>query len=255
MNTVLKKLKDNELFSLIKDYSSFILLILSILGGAKQFAILFYYSPSLTQYFSVTQILIDGIGLLIKFCIFFIGIITYLYFFSHYGRLRHIFFFFILLTFCMFPLSISGITHFGFVLINVFIIMLLGMVFTAIYFKSKNVIPIDFESKYDGKAITILFFTFCILYIFFSEKSTNDIINVKTNTTIIRKEIPNVDLLYFNDQYLIYGVRSEEKSPPVNKKYSSENEKNSWPPRDITPPPHGPHYYSFYVQKSEKLFQ
>lgn len=256
MNTFMQKLEDKNIVSLIKDYSSFILLMLTILGGAKQFAILFYYSPTLTQYFSVSQVLIDGIALIIKFCIFFVGVVIYLYLFNNYGRLRHIIILFVSLTIPVFLINLSGISNFGFVIINLYIIILLGMLFIATYIHLENEIPFDIESEYNKKIISIFFFICCVTYIFFSEKKPIDIINIKTNTSIIRKELPNAELVYFNDQYLFYGLRTKETIPDYKKLYDSLKNTPNFDHRVLVPPRiNGPNYSAFYIQKHDVLFE
>lgn len=256
MNKIIQKLNDNKIVSLIKDYSSLFLLIITILGGAKQFVVLFYYSPTLTQYFSVSQVLIDGIALIIKFCIFLLGIFFYLSLFNYYGRLRHIIFFSLLQALLFIPLALSKISNLGFVIVNLFIIIIMGMLFTAIYINSKNEVQIDYESRYGGKIISISFFILCIAYIFFSEKKPNDIVNINVNTSEIRNKLPNAELIYFNDTYLIYGIRIQEKTPDYKKLYDSLRNKPNFDKRLLVIPPNrgGTNYSGFYIQKHETLF-
>lgn len=63
--TIIQKIEQNEYFKFIKDNFSLLILLSSLLGGLRQFLVLFYYSPTLIQYFSFSQIAIDGLETII----------------------------------------------------------------------------------------------------------------------------------------------------------------------------------------------
>ncbi|HEX7870674.1 MAG TPA: hypothetical protein VF455_11245, partial [Chryseobacterium sp.] len=64
--TVIQKIEQNEFFKFFKENFSLLILLSSLLGGLRQFLVLFYYSPTLIQYFSFSQIAIDGLETIIQ---------------------------------------------------------------------------------------------------------------------------------------------------------------------------------------------
>lgn len=66
MNELLDKIESNRLFKFIKENFSLLIFLPSLLGGLRQFLILLYYSPTLIQYFSFSQIAIDGLETIIQ---------------------------------------------------------------------------------------------------------------------------------------------------------------------------------------------
>lgn len=66
MTVLLNKIENHILFRFIKENLSLLILLPSLLGGLRQFIILLYYSPTLIQYFSFSQIAIDGLETIIQ---------------------------------------------------------------------------------------------------------------------------------------------------------------------------------------------
>lgn len=61
MTTLIDKIENDKRFKFVRDNFSLIIFIPSLLGGLKQFFALLLYSPTLIQYFSFSQLAIDGL--------------------------------------------------------------------------------------------------------------------------------------------------------------------------------------------------
>ncbi|GAA5092612.1 hypothetical protein GCM10023210_21800 [Chryseobacterium ginsengisoli] len=236
MKKILEKLNMDKTINLIKDYASFLLLMASFLGGVKQFITLCFYSPSLLQYFSFSQVLIDGISILIKSIIFLlaisIGIITYL-FTSQILRTISIItssictLFFLTLT--IFPAD-NPMAHLIFQ--NLFIISV-GVLFGLVY-------NIGNVSKKRFLFISCFYGLFVIIS---DHQQADDIINIEKHNVDVAKKYPKAKLLYSNDTYLFYGIPKDPKKEIINIGL-------------LLPPPKEKFVLcNFYIEKKDVLFK
>jgi len=236
MNKILEKIKSNNVISILTEYASFLLLIVSLLGGAKQFITLCFYSPSLLQYFSISQIVIDGIGIVIKSIIFstaiFAGIITYLL----SPRFLRIIFIIIscicillFLTLTILP-AYTPMAHL--INQNLFIISA-GFLFGMMYY-------IGNTSKKRFLFIVCFYGLFAIIS---DHQQADDILNIHIHSAEVNKKYPKAKLLYTNDAYLFYGVPKDSKKEIVNTGL-------------LLPPPKEAFVVcNFYVEKKDVLFE
>ncbi|WET48152.1 hypothetical protein PYS58_16435 [Chryseobacterium indologenes] len=77
MNKFFEALLANNVMTFLKEYFTIILFLPTLLGGLRQLYQLVSLSPSLIQFFSISQLLIDGILILIRMPLFLIGILLY----------------------------------------------------------------------------------------------------------------------------------------------------------------------------------
>ncbi|WP_160137184.1 hypothetical protein [Chryseobacterium sp. c4a] len=226
----------NNHINLIKEYSSFLFLLVSFLGGAKQFITLCFYSPSLVQYFSLSQVLIDGVGITIKTIIFFasvfIGIITY----QIFPKIIRRFFITIACIFIIFFLALTilpAYTPMAHLIFQTIFIISIGFLFGI----TDHLVEI---SKRKSIIITCIYGLFTIIS---DHQQPDDLININNHNIVVNKKFPNATLLYSNDTYLFYGV---PKDP--NKKIMNIGFLLPQKPENFV-------VCNFYVEKKDVLFE
>lgn len=235
MNDPTEKIDNHKVINLIKDYSAFLLLLVSFLGGAKQFITLCFYSPSLIQYFSLSQILIDGIGILLKTIVLllaiFIGTIVRLYSFP----ILHIFLAiitFIAMVFFLTFTILPAYTPMGHLIFQTLFIISVGFLFGIIS-----------RFRYEKRKRSLFFiFIYGLFMIISDHQQPDDLINVKNHNITVSKKYPNATLLYSNDTYLFYGVPKDPKKKIINTGFL------------LPPRPEAFVVCNFYVEKKETLF-
>ncbi|MPS64062.1 MAG: hypothetical protein DI622_05715 [Chryseobacterium sp.] len=236
MKKILEKLNIDKTTNLIKDYASFLLLMASFLGGVKQFITLCFYSPSLLQYFSLSQVLIDGISILIKSIIFIlalsIGIITYL---VTSQILRTI------------SIIASSICALFFLALTIFPAdnPMAHLIFQNLFITSVGVLfGLSYHSGNIGKKRFLFISCFYGLFVIISDhQQGDDILNIENHNIEVNKKYPKAKLLYTNDTYLFYGIPRDPKKEIINSGFL------------LPPPKENFVICNFYVEKKDVLFE
>jgi hypothetical protein len=235
MNEPTEKIDIHKVINLVKDYSSFLLLLISFLGGLKQFITLCFYSPSLIQFFSLSQVLIDGIGIMIKTIIFFSSIFIGTIIYPLLPRIFRTFLTTILSILTIFFLTLTifpAYTPAGHLIFQTLFTILIGILFGIIYYYGQ-------PNKRRFILITCIYGLFMIIS---DHQQPDDLINIKNHNIILNKKYPNATLLYSNDTYLFYGVPKDPKKKIINTGFLLPQK-----PEDFV-------VCNFYVEKRETLF-
>jgi hypothetical protein len=228
METFIQKINNNEIFKFIKENFSLLIFIPSLLGGIRQFLSLLYYSPTLIQYFSFSQIIIDGIDVLLQLLyVLTINLVVlkiiqkkedYIYYLQAFLALL------VLITtiiyFCFFY-SNDNIKNYNIVnhKENLFKILLLTVIALSV---ANNISSLK---NYRSKKLSIAFFiisTLGIMYLFLAALFVKPFqYNVENLTEVINeikhKKTKKAKLIYYNDSYLIFLLNPEDSSG--NKKF------------------------------------
>lgn len=228
METFIEKIDNNQTFKFIKENFSLLIFIPSLLGGIRQFLSLFYYSPTLIQYFSFSQIIIDGIDVLLQ--LLYVLIINLVVFKIIQRKENYIYYLQIFLSilvcvsaiiyYCLFY-SNDNIKHYNIVNHKEYLFKILLL--TVIALSVANNINGVKSSK--SKKLNIAFYLISILgilYLFLAALFVTPFqYNVENLTEKIneikREKTKKAKLIYYNDSYLIFILNPEESSE--NKKF------------------------------------
>ncbi|UPT70225.1 MAG: hypothetical protein M0D53_14125 [Flavobacterium sp. JAD_PAG50586_2] len=219
----------------LKDYVGVIILIPVLLGGIWQIVALSCMSFSFVRFFSGTQLVADGLLILIIIASSFIITVYYqkvttdfserkgmsesgLAFIKKYPILSMSLYFLVAIaSFLLFEYAFVLSTE-SFPQVNPFVLSLIKFVFIflIIYFGFVVGWKVTFEdkNKLAGYIFTFgllfLLFNFSLIAIEFHKKFflPSNLINVKPIEKNLKKEykVEKVELLYFNDKYLFYSI-------------------------------------------------
>lgn len=218
MNTLIQKIEQNEIFKFIKENFSLIIFVPSLLGGLRQFIILLFYSPTLIQYFSFTQIAIDGLETI--FQVIFM-ICTAIFFYKVVLKnIRNFLAKKILMLF--FLLLYSGILFYfnGFQIIETtynlstftsyllksLSLVLLSLILADSYDTSINAqIYSSNKMKMALKLMTVVTILYAVFYIVMIKPFQYNVENVTNLTKNAREKFSKkAELIYYNDTYLVF---------------------------------------------------
>lgn len=213
--------------NLIKDNLSLLILIPTIFGGAIQFIQLSAISPSLIKFFSLNQLIIDGLFIIIYFSL----IIALPYYIAYKTmsftknlppkKLKIIRFIFILLIIITFLFNIFF--HKLFSINNIYEILsqfisffIYGCGFFIRSHKDLNNFSNDEEKKINQLNIFILI-TILIMGLILASSSFIKTMNSIPidNFELLEKKYKSkgkLEILYFNDKYIFFKIKSTKES-------------------------------------------
>jgi cation transport ATPase len=217
--------KSNDTLTLfikfIKEYLPFILIIPAFLGGVWQIIELSSISISFIRFFSVTQLIADGLLIIV---VFFPWIIGYFIFDSFYQQMKKdlekegknkknniylkIFMavtLFIVIILLWYAVRFKPNVIFGYIIfiINTYLtISAILLIFTKTFFKLISKITKSKNATF--RLLFILMITFFFHHFFFIPENLKNL-----------KNIPNGSILYFNDKYIF--LESNDKTIEVIK--------------------------------------
>ncbi|KYH07145.1 hypothetical protein A1704_00245 [Chryseobacterium cucumeris] len=199
--SIVLKLKESITLEFIKEHLSVIVAVPYIIGGMIQFFALTEISMDLLKFFSLSQLLIDGILLLAKFSLlyFLVQILSVIYrdILFEYKTFSNLYFFILSL------LTIGMVARLGYLRLtdpfneSLFYVMNLCLFGFIIIFAGIFI----YLQKLYSKIIGITFFAI-VLNIIPGKRS--NIENFDVITKELKSKYKNVELSYYNDQFLFY---------------------------------------------------
>lgn len=216
MTALIDKIENNRLFKFIKDNFSLLIFIPSLLGGLKQLLFLLFYSPSLIQYFSFSQIAIDGLEIIVQ-GMYLLMITSIIYKITAKSINRIIisnllsFIFVIIYTWYAFDSNkLFEIIPFNLTTLNTYILKLFSLtLFGVIFGNMLGAKSIKNETsnyfKYFKFFLVIVSIIYA-LYVIISYKTFQyNVKNIIDVTKQVRKETSkDAELIFYNDTYLIF---------------------------------------------------
>jgi magnesium-transporting ATPase (P-type) len=223
MNELLDKIESNRLFKFIKENFSLLIFLPSLLGGLRQFLILLYYSPTLIQYFSFSQLAIDGLETIIQSL--YVTIVTIIVYKVVKNKLYTIFilifiFFLIILRFSwyviveakeysLFSYNLTTLKSYSYKILS-----LTGISFyIALGYALKNID--DTTHRFRNTLVYIVSSVGIVLLLYFIilyRPFQYNVQNVVEVTNKVRKEQSScAELVYYNDNYLIFVLNPKNK--------------------------------------------
>jgi len=199
--SIILRLKNSVTLEFIKEYFSIIVAIPYIIGGIIQFFALTEISMTLVKFFSLSQLLIDGILILVKICgtYFFVKCCSIFFkdFIDDNGNWTT--FFYILLLLVTLSLGIYFcylriFDPFNTLIFDLMVYFVMGclMLFSSLFYLIKSI---------SIKLIVVIFFSVLMNII---PSKVSKIENFNTITNELKTKHKNVKLSYFNDQYLFF---------------------------------------------------
>lgn len=206
---VLKTIENNNYIKYINENLSLLIAVPTILGGFKQFIILSVMSPSLLTFFSINQLLIDGVVAIIKLSASFFFVYLYreliidyckekkfysekkIWLVNYSLKLFMIFWFFIVIT--------VDISFYVPPLADIMLFIIASLLIFII---------VNISIYYNTKASKRLAYFIIALFILLSDiNEGKSIQNFETITALVRKKYPEAKIKYFNDQFIFYDTR------------------------------------------------
>ena len=221
-----EEIEANKFLNFIKNYLSLIILVPYLLGGIKQLINLSILSTELLDFFSIGQVLIDGIFITIKL----LG-------------------YFILLILMKKSIKFLELINFGIIFLLILMIFILivsyfydivrnenefyNLIFLLIYY---GLIILTFNIIIKSNFLKFYMYAFSlILIIWFSPSKKDDIVNNNEILKLVYKKYPNATFQYSNDKFLIFNTNSNlnnnkflilKNEELFNEKILLEKEKN-----------------------------
>lgn len=220
MKTVIDKIENNKLFKFVRDNFSLIIFIPSLLGGMKQFFALFLYSPTLMQYFSFSQLAIDGLETIIQ-GIYVLIIISIIYYSIATNTKRIIIFnifnatVLVLYTWYIFY---SGnafkIAPYNLTTLDTYLFKYITLTFLGITIGnelSNRSIGVEARNKFNKYFIRVSAIFLAIYFIVGYKPFQYNVENVINITNKVKKKnSKDAELIYYNDSYLIFILNPKE---------------------------------------------
>ena len=192
-----EEIEANKFLNFIKNYLSLIILVPYLLGGIKQLINLSILSTELLDFFSIGQVLIDGIFITIKL----LG-------------------YFILLILMKKSIKFLELINFGIIFLLILMIFILivsyfydivrnenefyNLIFLLIYY---GLIILTFNIIIKSNFLKFYMYAFSlILIIWFSPSKKDDIVNNNEILKLVYKKYPNATFQYSNDKFLIFNT-------------------------------------------------
>ncbi len=200
----------------ITDNFTLIIAIPYIIGGLSQFMQLTDISMDLIKFFSLTQLLIDGLLILAKctalyFITYFISV--YISSIKNSSEKNYVIFGISILALCF---ASGCIMAYNIFIHGDFIIIKWSMRLFLLFFILLFSFVISNKFSVIGKIIFILITTSLLTEVF---KGDNKIQNISILTKNLKKTYPEVELSYYNDQFLFYETsRDKENNRIIIKK-------------------------------------
>lgn len=202
----------NSLLTFLKEYFTIMLFLPTLLGGLRQLYQLVSLSPSLIQFFSISQLLIDGILILIRIPLFLIGILSYNFYqaIKEDKKQRIKFWGIMLFAFIGFLAYIYRINLQGnyYLLIKDFIVLGTNVFFIFLY---KFIGNVKANLKIFGLMISALLFSI-IFDMSDKQYDYTTIENISLLNDKVNIRYPKAEFRYYNDRFIIF-------ENPVNKKF------------------------------------
>ena len=221
-----EEIEANKFLNFIKNYLSLIILVPYLLGGIKQLINLSILSTELLDFFSIGQVLIDGIFITIKL----LG-------------------YFILLILMKKSIKSLELINFGIIFLLILMIFILivsyfydivrnenefyNLIFLLIYY---GLIILTFNIIIKSNFLKFYMYAFSlILIIWFSPSKKDEIVNNNEILKLVYKKYPNATFQYSNDKFLIFNTNSNlnnnkflilKNEELFNEKILLEKEKN-----------------------------
>ena len=205
----------------IKEYLSFILIIPTLLGGIWQIIELSSISISFIRFFSVTQLIADGLLIIVVFFPWILGYLVFDVFYQQlkkdlqeesenkknnfYSKIIISLILFITIFLLWYKIDFKANVFLGYIIVinNIYLtIFALLLVFTKTFF---NLIPkITKNKNMTIKLILILMITFFFHHFFFMPENLKNL-----------KNLPEGKIQYFNDKYIF--IENDDKTIEVVK--------------------------------------
>lgn len=203
MNKFFEALLANSVMTFLKEYFTIILFLPTLLGGLRQLYQLVSLSPSLIQFFSISQLLIDGILILIRVPIFLIGVLLFGFYraVKDNKRERIKFLIAVIIGFIGFSAYCYriGVEENFYQLVKNFITLVINISFIFFYKfmgSAKN------EIKAIGLIISAIILS--IMYDITDKQFDNTIENISLLKKEVQSKYPNAEFKYYNDKFVIF---------------------------------------------------
>lgn len=211
MNKFFEALLANSAMTFLKEYFTIILFLPTLLGGLRQLYQLVSLSPSLIQFFSISQLLIDGILILIRVPLFLIGILLFGFYKAIKDNKRERIKFWIAVISGFIGFSAYcyriGVEENFYQLVKNFITLAINISFIFLYKfmgSAKN------EIKAIGLIISAIILS--IMYDITDKQFDSTIENISLLKKEVQSKYPNAEFKYYNDKFVIF-------ENPLNKRY------------------------------------
>ena len=197
------EIETNKYLNIVKNYLSLIIIIPYLLGGIKQLINLSIISTDLLDFFSINQVLIDGIFITIKLLLFLILILLL----KKSIKIREIINFGIIGLLILMIFALIASHFFNFIRDeNEFYNLLLLLVYYGFIILSINIIIKKNSLEFYMYILSI------ILIIWFTPNNKDDIVNNNEVLEMVLKKYPKASFQYSNDKYLIFKTNSNFKN-------------------------------------------
>ncbi|MCT4327738.1 hypothetical protein [Chryseobacterium indologenes] len=211
MNKFFETILANSLMTFLKEYFTIILFIPTLLGGLRQLYQLVSISPSLIQFFSISQLLIDGILIIIRVPLFLIGILLYGFYrvIKEDKRERIKFWIAVISGFIGFSAYCYkiGVEENYYQLVKNFITFATNISFIFLYKFMGSA-----KNKIKAFGLIISAIILSIMYDITDKQFDNTIENISLLKKEVQIKYPNAEFKYYNDKFVIF-------ENPLNKRY------------------------------------
>ncbi len=220
MNTLIEKIENDKLFKFVKENLSLLILIPSLFGGLRQFLVLLYLSPTLIQYFSFSQIAIDGLETIIQgiYVVLISSLLYKIFLKNNNSNFYGIFTVFAAGLFQisfiyyvqgeLFSTTVYNLTTFKAYSVKFCTLTMVSFIFSSVY---------DLNSKIKKKSLFLdIYIGIVVLYVMYIiilfKPFQLNVKNIDNSLSIIRKQYSkNAELVYYNDTYLIYVLNPNDE--------------------------------------------
>ncbi|WP_330744923.1 hypothetical protein [Chryseobacterium sp. CP-77] len=201
----------NSILTFLKEYFAIIIFVPTLLGGLGQLYQLVSLSPSLIEYFSISQLLIDGILILIRSPLYLIGILSYGFYLAIKNDKRQHIKFWITLFFAFMALALNIYRDFVdenyYKLFKSFMLLGINIFFIFLY---KNMGNAKTSLKIFGLVITAVLFSI-LLNILDRQFDYNSIENISLLTDKVKAQYPKAEFRYYNDKFVIFENTTNQR--------------------------------------------
>lgn len=206
---ILKSIEENNYIKYFNENLSLLIAIPTLIGGLKQFIFLSFLSSNLLTFFSINQLLIDGVIAIIKLSATFFFVYLYKGLILNYCKEKK---FYSEKKSWLINYSLKLVMIFWFFVVIFFDVnyyfpqlmdILLFIISSLVIFSLIN-ISIYYNTHIARRTVYLLISLYIVLSDVNGGKSIQNFAEI---TASVRKKYPEAEIKYFNDQFIFYETK------------------------------------------------
>ncbi|WP_267406413.1 MULTISPECIES: hypothetical protein [unclassified Chryseobacterium] len=209
---ILEKIENNYFFKFFNNNNAMLIAVPTIIGGIKQFLEISYISTDLIKFFSLSQLIIDGLIATIK--LLFVYFILFVYkdivqsrmneeksYTLRYKWLKK----YIIKLSVLFFLTNALVIYLYYINIDRYLLKILTIPFILVTYCLW--VTLVFLGKFRSKITkTVTFIGIGFITIFVQIKDVNKIENFNDLSNSVRQKYPKAKIAFYNDQYIFFAT-------------------------------------------------